>query len=53
MVDPNSAVYQNFLKRLHIGRLGEPCDFVGLAIMLASPAVDFLTGGDYDTAGGY
>ncbi len=53
MFDPDSAVYQNFLKRLPIGRLGEPYDFVGLAIMLASPAADFLTGGNYDATGGY
>ncbi len=53
MFDPESAVYQNFLKRLPIGRLGEPYDFIGLAIMLASPAADFLTGGNYDATGGY
>jgi NAD(P)-dependent dehydrogenase (short-subunit alcohol dehydrogenase family) len=53
MFDPESAVYQNFLKRLPIGRLGEPMDFLGLAIMLASPASDFLTGGNYDGTGGY
>lgn len=53
MFDPQSAVYQNFLKRLPIGRLGEPQDFVGLAIFLASPASDFLTGGNYDATGGY
>lgn len=53
MFDKESAVYQNFLKRLPIGRLGEPYDFVGLAIMLASPASDFLTGGNYDATGGY
>lgn len=53
MFDPESAVYQNFLKRLPIGRLGEPYDFIGLAIMLASPASDFLTGGNYDATGGY
>ena len=53
MFDPESAVYKNFLKRLPIGRLGEPYDFVGLAIMLASPASDFLTGGNYDATGGY
>jgi len=46
-------VYQNFLKRLPIGRLGEPADFVGLAIFLASEASDFLTGGNYDATGGY
>lgn len=53
MFDPESAVYQNFLKRLPIGRLGEPSDFIGLAIFLASPASDFLTGGNYDATGGY
>lgn len=53
MFDPDSAVYQNFLKRLPVGRLGEPSDFVGLAIFLAAPASDFLTGGNYDATGGY
>lgn len=53
MFDPASAVYQNFLKRLPIGRLGEVQDFVGLATFLASPASDFLTGGNYDATGGY
>lgn len=53
MFDPDSAVYQNFLKRLPIGRLGEPADFIGLATFLASPASDFLTGGNYDGTGGY
>lgn len=53
MFDPESAVYQNFLKRLPIGRLGEVEDFVGLATFLASSASDFLTGGNYDATGGY
>lgn len=53
MFDPESAVYKNFLKRLPIGRLGEPYDFVGMAIFLAAPASDFLTGGNYDATGGY
>jgi NAD(P)-dependent dehydrogenase (short-subunit alcohol dehydrogenase family) len=53
MFDPDSAVYQNFLKRLPVGRLGEPADFVGFATFLASPASDFLTGGNYDCTGGY
>jgi len=53
MFDPESAVYQNFLKRLPVGRLGEPEDFVGLATFLASKASDFLTGGNYDATGGY
>ncbi|MDR1292479.1 MAG: SDR family oxidoreductase [Clostridiales Family XIII bacterium] len=53
MFDKESEVYKNFLKRLPVGRLGEPADFVGLAIFLASPASDFLTGGNYDATGGY
>lgn len=53
MFDPESEVYKNFLKRLPIGRLGEPSDFLGLAIMLASDASNFLTGGNYDATGGY
>ena len=53
MFDPESAVYQNFLKRLPIGRLGEVEDFIGLATFLASPASNFLTGGNYDATGGY
>jgi NAD(P)-dependent dehydrogenase (short-subunit alcohol dehydrogenase family) len=53
MFDPESEVYKNFLKRLPVGRLGEPRDFVGLFTFLASPASDFLTGGNYDATGGY
>lgn len=53
MFDTESEVYKNFLKRLPIGRLGEPYDFVGLAVFLAAPASDFLTGGNYDATGGY
>ena len=36
MFDPESAVYQNFLKREPIGRLAEPEDFVGYALFLSS-----------------
>jgi len=53
MFDPDSAVYQNFLKRLPIGRLGEVEDFIGLYTFFASAASDFLTGGNYDATGGY
>ena len=53
MFDPESAVYQNFLKRLPIGRLGEPEDFVGPCIFLASAASDFMTGANIATDGGY
>lgn len=53
MFDPESAVYNNFLKRLPVGRLGEPEDFVGPSIFLASSASDFMTGANVATEGGY
>ena len=53
MFDPDSAVYQNFLKREPIGRLAEPYDFVGFALFLSSDASAFMTGGNYDCSGGY
>ncbi len=53
MFDPESQVYQNFLKRLPIGRLGEPEDFVGPCIFLASSASDFMTGANIAVDGGY
>ena len=46
-------VYQNFLKRLPIGRLGEPSDFVGPALFLASPASNFMTASNVPVDGGY
>ena len=53
MFDPESAIYKNFLKRLPIGRLGEPDDFIGPCIFLASSASDFMTGANVATEGGY
>lgn len=53
MFDPESAIYNNFLKRLPVGRLGEPEDFVGPSIFLASSASDFMTGANVATEGGY
>lgn len=53
MFDPESAVYQNFLKREPIGRLAEPSDFVGYALFLSSSASDFITGANCDCSGGY
>ncbi|NTV89579.1 MAG: SDR family oxidoreductase [Clostridiales bacterium] len=49
----DEGVYQNFLKRLPIGRLGEPYDFVGMAIFLASNASNFFTASNYAADGGY
>ena len=52
MFDDN-AVYKNFLKRIPIGRLGEPEDFIGIVIYLCSKASDFITGAVIHTDGGY
>jgi NAD(P)-dependent dehydrogenase (short-subunit alcohol dehydrogenase family) len=53
MFDPESAIYKNFLRRLPVGRLGEPDDFVGPCIFLASSASDFMTGANVAVEGGY
>ena len=53
MFDPESAVYQNFLKREPIGRLAEPADFAGYALFLSSDASNYITGGNCDCSGGY
>jgi len=52
MFDDN-AFYLNFLKRIPLGRLGEPEDFVGTVIYLASKASDFMTGAIVYLDGGY
>ena len=49
----DANVTQNFLKRLPLGRLGEPSDFVGIASFLASSASDFMTGANVAVDGGY
>lgn len=45
--------YKNFLRRIPIGRLGEPSDFIGILLMLSSSASDFMTGSIIDIDGGY
>lgn len=52
MFDDN-AFYLNFLKRIPIGRLGEPDDFIGTVIFLSSKASDFMTGAIVNVDGGY
>ena len=49
----DQAFYKTFLKRIPIGRLGEPEDFIGTVIYLASKASDFMTGAILCTDGGY
>jgi len=45
--------YKNILKRIPIGRLGEPEDFIGVILFLASTASDFMTGSVVYIDGGY
>ncbi len=52
MFDDN-AFFKNFLKRIPIGRLGEPEDFLGTVIYLSSKASDFMTGAVIAVDGGY
>ncbi len=52
MFDDN-AFYMNFLRRIPIGRLGEPEDFIGTVIFLSSKASNFMTGAIVDVDGGY
>ncbi len=49
----DDAFYKNFLKRIPVGRLGEPEDFVGSVIYLSSKASDFMTGAIVALDGGY
>jgi NAD(P)-dependent dehydrogenase (short-subunit alcohol dehydrogenase family) len=49
----DDAFYKNFLKRIPIGRLGEPEDFIGTMIFLSSKASDFITGAVICADGGY
>ena len=49
----DQGFYKNFLKRIPIGRLGEPDDFIGTVIYLSSKASDFMTGAILCMDGGY
>ncbi len=49
----DQAFYKNFLRRIPLGRLGEPEDFVGTLIFLSSKASDFMTGSIVYVDGGY
>jgi NAD(P)-dependent dehydrogenase (short-subunit alcohol dehydrogenase family) len=49
----DQAFFKSFLKRIPIGRLGEPEDFIGTVIYLSSKASDFMTGAVLCLDGGY
>jgi NAD(P)-dependent dehydrogenase (short-subunit alcohol dehydrogenase family) len=50
---PGATVRQNMLSRIPLGRLGEPNDFIGPLIFLASSASAFVTGQILYIDGGY
>lgn len=43
----NDEFYKNSLRRIPIGRLGEPKDFIEPVLFLSSSASDFMTGSDH------
>lgn len=45
--------YKVFLRRIPIGRLGEPEDFIGAVLYLSSRGADFMTGAIMYVDGGY
>jgi NAD(P)-dependent dehydrogenase (short-subunit alcohol dehydrogenase family) len=47
------VVRENMLRRIPLGRLGEPTDFHGVVQLLASSASDFMTGSVVYLDGGY
>lgn len=50
---PGKAVRESMLSRIPLGRLGEPEDFQGSVLFLASKASDFVTGQILYVDGGY
>lgn len=49
----DQETYKRFLVRIPLGRLGEPEDFYGAILFLASAASDFMTGAVMHLDGGY
>ena len=47
------GLHERVLARTPAGRWGDPADFAGIAVFLASPASDFLTGTAIPVDGGY
>lgn len=48
-----SGLHERVLARTPAGRWGEISDFAGIAVFLASPASDFVTGTAIPVDGGY
>lgn len=49
----DQETYKKFLVRIPLGRMGEPEDFYGAVLFLASAASDFMTGAVMHLDGGY
>ena len=49
----DESSYDRFVKRIPLGRIGEPGDLTGLAVYLASDAAAYCSGGIYMVDGGY
>jgi len=49
----NEDILKRFLKKIPLGRTGQPEDIAGLAVFLASDAAAYCTGGIYTADGGY
>jgi 2-deoxy-D-gluconate 3-dehydrogenase len=47
------GLHERVLTRTPAGRWGDPADFAGIAVFLASAASDFLTGTAIPVDGGY
>ena len=47
------GLHENVMARTPAGRWGEPKDFAGIAVFLASAASDFVTGAAIPVDGGY
>src|SRR5262245_49745340 len=48
-----AGLHESVLRRTPAGRWGEPDDFAGIAVFLAAPASDFVTGAAITVDGGY
>lgn len=48
----NETMMQHVLAKTPLGRIGQPVDIAGLALFLASPAANFITGAVYTADGG-
>ena len=48
-----AGLHERVLARTPAARWGEPADLAGIAVFLASPASDFITGSAIPVDGGY